>query len=175
VAAFFARCNAQNGMRPGKGGGKRHIGTMDDYDRKLLVELQRDNRQSYDRLAAAVNLSATAVRRRVTAMRRSGIIAKDVSILRPGALGVTVIVSVRFEKESHATYRAFKAKMLALPEVTQCYAVSGEVDFILVAHMPDLGAWDRWIDEHLLSDDSLARSTTNIVTSEVKFETALPV
>ncbi|MCQ8185531.1 Lrp/AsnC family transcriptional regulator [Parvularcula maris] len=148
---------------------------MDDFDRRLLNELQRDNRQSYDRLAEAVNLSPTAVRRRVTAMRKRGVIAKDVSILAPAASGVTVIVSVRFEKESHATYRAFKDKMLALPEVTQCYAVSGEVDFILIAQMPDLAAWDRWIDEHLLSDDSLARSTTNIVTSEVKFETAVPV
>lgn len=148
---------------------------MDHFDRKLLALLQDNNRLGYDELGARVSLSPTAVRRRAKALRESGVISKDVSLLDPAKLGVTVIVSVRMEKESHATYAAFRSRMEELPEVSQCYAVSGEVDFILVAHMPNLAAWDAWIDEHLLSDDAIARSTTNIVTSRIKYETAIPV
>lgn len=148
---------------------------MDSFDHALLRLVQKDARLTHDQMAEKVALSPSAVRRRLKAMRESGVITRDVSLLDPKALGITVIVSVRFEKESHETYRAFKEKMRGLPEVVQCYAVSGEVDFILVIHMPSLEAWDMWIDAHLLSDDSLARSTTHVVTNRVKYETAIPV
>ena len=155
----------------------RHTGAMrlDAFDNKLLALLQQDNRRTFAELGDAVGLSPTAVRRRVGRLRASGVIVADVSLVDPARLGVTVIISVRFEKESHTTYEAFKAQMRALPEVAQCYTVSGDVDFIVIAHLPDLAHYDVWIGEHLLSNDAIARSDTNIVYSRVKFQTALPV
>lgn len=148
---------------------------LDRFDQRLLTILQRDNTLTFAELGERVGLSATAVRRRVRKLRETGVIVADVSLLDPARLGVTVIVSVRFEKESHATYEAFKAQMRSLPEVTQCYTVSGEVDFIVIAHFPALAAYDDWIGEHLLSNAAIARSDTNIVYARVKYETALPV
>ncbi len=148
---------------------------LDVFDRRILELLQRNNQRTFDRLGESIGLSATAVRRRVRRLRKLGVIRADVSLLDPSALGITVIISVRFEKESHATYEDFKTQMLALPEVAQCYTVSGDVDFIVIAHLPDLSTYDDWIGRHLLSNPAIARSDTNIVYSRVKFETAIPV
>lgn len=65
--------------------------------------------------------------------------------------------------------------MLDAPEVAQCYTVSGDVDFIVVAHFRDLAHYELWIDEYILSDDTVQRSDTNIVYSRIKYETAVPV
>ncbi|NNU17440.1 Lrp/AsnC family transcriptional regulator [Parvularcula sp. ZS-1/3] len=148
---------------------------MDDFDKALLRLVQRDARLTHDALAEKVSLSPSAVRRRLKVLRESGVIERDVSLLDPSALGVTVIVQVRFDKESHDTYRAFKQQMLSLPQIVQCYSVTGDVDFILVGHFPSLEAYDLFVEEHLLSNDALARSTTNVVTGRIKFETAVPV
>lgn len=148
---------------------------MDEFDRRLLRLLQRDNRRTYDDLGNELGLSATAVRRRAARLRKEGVIAADVSLINPDHLGISVIVSVRFEKESHATYEAFKKQMKAAPEVRQCYTVSGEVDFILMAHFEDLPAYDDWVAENFLSNPAIARTTTNVVYRSVKFDTAYPV
>lgn len=137
--------------------------------------MQRDNRLTHNALGERVGLSPSAVRRRLARLRETGVITADVSLVAPRAAGETVIVGVRMEKESAASYAAFKARMRLCPEVTQCYSVSGEVDFILVVHIPDMERYDAWIAEHLLSDPDIARSTAHIVYSRVKYETALPV
>ena len=148
---------------------------MDDFDRKLLALVQRDNRQTNEALGAQVGLSATAVRRRLARLRDDGVIIGDVSLVDPAKLGITVIIRIRLEKESHATYEALKARLHAAEEVAQAYTVSGPEDFVVIAHLPDLPSYDDWIQEHLLSDDSLARSDTNIVYRRVKHTTAVPV
>ena len=152
-------------------GVRRHIFGVDSFDAKLLALVQRDNRQTNERLGEQVGLSPTAVRRRLRRLREDGVIVGDVSLVDPAALGITVIIRVRLEKESHATYEAFKTRMIAAEEVSQVYTVSGPEDFVVIAHLPDLPAYDRWIAENLLSDDSLARSDTNIVYNRVKYDT----
>lgn len=148
---------------------------LDAFDHRILDLLQRDNRRTFSAIGEAVGLSATAVRRRVARLRSEGVIVADVSLVDPARLGITVIISVRFEKESHATYEVFKKQMLDLPEVAQCYTVSGDVDFMVIAHLPDLPGYDDWIGRHLLSNPAIARSDTNIVYSRVKYETSIPI
>ncbi|MEM6576690.1 MAG: Lrp/AsnC family transcriptional regulator [Pseudomonadota bacterium] len=148
---------------------------LDRHDQRLLALLQRNNQQTYQKLGEQLGLSDTAVRRRVQRLRKSGVIAADVSLLDPDRLGVTVIVSIRFEKESHDTYAAFKKQMGASSPVSQCYTVSGEVDFMLIAHFPDLAAYDLWVGDYILNNPAIARSTTNVVYTRVKFETAIPL
>lgn len=148
---------------------------LDSFDQRILDLLQRNNQRTFAAVGEAVGLSATAVRRRVARLREEGVIIADVSLVDPAKLGITVIVSVRFEKESHATYEAFKKQMRDLQEVAQCYTVSGDVDFVVIAHLPDLPSYDEWIGAHLLSNPAIARSDTNIVYSRVKYQTAIPV
>ncbi len=146
---------------------------MDRFDRQLLRLLQQDNRQSYDTLGEHVGLSATAVRRRLQRLREIGVIRADVSLLDASQLGITVITSIRFEKESTATYDAFKRRMKAAPEIAQCYTVTGDVDIILIGHFVDLAAYEQWVADELLSDPAVGRSTANVVYRTVKFATAI--
>ena len=148
---------------------------LDNFDRALLRIVQRNARLTHEQLGNEVGLSPSAVRRRLKRMRETGVIVGDVSLVAPDALGVTIIVNVRMEKESAQTYGRFKSRMADCPEVSQCYSVSGEADFILVTHHADMTAYDGWIAEHLLSDADINRSTANIVYSRVKFDTALPI
>lgn len=148
---------------------------MDSFDRHLLKLLQSDNRQSYDALGDAVGLSPTAVRRRIKHLRESGVIRADVSLLDAGRLGITVITSIRFEKESATTYAAFNQRMKASPLIVQCYTVTGEVDFILIGHFPDLITYEQWVADELLTDPAVARSTANVVYRTIKYTTAIEV
>lgn len=148
---------------------------MDDFDRRLLTLLQLNNLQTYEALGEQLGLSPTAVRRRAKRLRDEGVIRADVSLVEPSKIGISVIVQIRFEKESNATYAAFKRRMLAAPEIAQCYTVSGEADFIVIGHFSDLQTYDGWVEAELLADAAVARSTTNVVYRTVKFETAIVV
>ncbi|MGX6648708.1 Lrp/AsnC family transcriptional regulator [Maricaulaceae bacterium MS644] len=107
-------------------------------------------------------------------MRKDGHIIADVSLIDPGRLGITVVVLVRFEKESQATYDTFKKEMRGTPQIAQCYTVTGDEDFILVGHFPDMASYDQWVNERLLTNPAISRSTTHVVYRRTKFETAIP-
>lgn len=148
---------------------------LDPFDRKILMALQRNNRQSNAQIGNSIGLSEPSVRRRVARLRKEGYILGDVSLIDPSRLGITVIIAVRFEKESQATYDAFKAEIAGTEEITQCYTVTGEEDFILIGHFPDMAAYDDWINQRLLTNPAISRSTTHIVYRQVKFDTAVPL
>jgi len=74
-----------------------------------------------------------------------------------------------------ATYDAFKQEIARTPEITQCYTVTGDEDFILIGHFPDMVSYDDWINARILTNAALSRSTTHVVYRRVKFETAMPV
>ena len=147
--------------------------SLDKQDRRLLGIVQKDNSLSHDAIAEKLNMSASAVRRRLKRLREGKVIVADVSIVEPGKHLITVITSVRLLNETHAVYEAFKRRMKQSAEVAQCYTVSGEADFIVIGHFPDLPAYEEWIDRHILSDEAVQRCDTNIVYSRVKYETAV--
>lgn len=146
---------------------------LDSFDRKILRELQSDNRQSMNAIGDKIGLSEPSVRRRVNRLRNDGYIIADVSLVDPGKLGITVIISIRFEKESQDTYDLFKAEMINTSQITQCYTVTGDEDFILIGHFSDMAAYDEWVNERLLTNPAISRSTTNVVYRRIKFETAV--
>jgi len=148
---------------------------LDTFDRKILNELQRDNRQSLTVLGDRVGLSEPSVRRRIKALRTSGVIMRDVSLVDPGTLALTVIVSVRLDKESRGTYDRLKALIDDTPEIVQAYTVTGDEDFILIGHFQSMTDYDDWINEAILTEPSIARTTTNVVYRRVKYETAVSV
>lgn len=148
---------------------------MDDFDRRILALVQRDNRLSHARIGHAVGLSESAVRRRLKALRDDGVIIGDVALVDPGRAGVTLIVAVAMHDESTESYRQFKERMRASPVVAQCYAVSGPVDFMLVVHLPDLADYEQWIDDHILADAAVRRCDTYVVYSRVKYSTVVAV
>ncbi|MEM8600402.1 MAG: Lrp/AsnC family transcriptional regulator [Bacteroidota bacterium] len=148
---------------------------LDALDRALLTELQADNQQTHAQLGAKVGLSASSVRRRVTALRERGVIEAEVAILAPETVGVQAIVLVTFGEESIEGENAFRERMRTAPEVQQCYAVAGQVDYVLVVHAADLPSYEAWGKRVLLAEPTIRRYDTHLVWSRIKFSTAIPL
>jgi DNA-binding Lrp family transcriptional regulator len=106
---------------------------LDKFDRAILDLVQRDNTTPLRLMAEQVNLSTAAVQRRIKRMEERGVITGNVAIVDPTAVGrpITIIVEVMAERTSIEALGAMKAHF-AVPEVQQCYYVTGEVDFVLV-------------------------------------------
>ena len=106
---------------------------LDKFDRAILDLVQRDNTVPLRLVAEQVNLSTAAVQRRIKRMEERGVITANVAVVDPTAVGrpITIIVEVMAERTSLDALEAMKAHF-AVPEVQQCYYVTGEVDFVLV-------------------------------------------
>jgi Lrp/AsnC family leucine-responsive transcriptional regulator len=148
---------------------------IDTFDRDILSALQRNNRQSMAEIGEQIGLSEPSVRRRVKVLREQGYIVADVSLIDPARMGITVIISIRFDKESQQTYKSFKQEITKTPQISQCYTVTGDEDFILIGHFPNMATYDDWVNERLLTNPAISRSTTNVVYRRVKFDTSIPV
>ncbi|NYZ61933.1 Lrp/AsnC family transcriptional regulator [Luteimonas deserti] len=149
---------------------------LDAKDRALLALLQEDARQGPGRLAARSHMSESSVRRRIEALRRDGVIQREVAVLDRNLMpGIQVIVQVSFERESPELLQRFQTRMRQLPEVTQCYSVSGAVDFVLVVHAADPAAFERWGQRELTADPVVRRYESMVVWSTVKFDGAVPL
>ena len=150
---------------------------LDRIDRNILGLLQRNNRFTNVELAQQVGLSAPACLRRVRALRDAGVIEADISLLSPDAIGrkVTVIVGVTMARGSTDVLDAFKRKMQATPAVTQCYLVTGDVDFVLVVQVEDMNAYQAFLERVLYDDPAVREMTSQVVVSRTKFEPNPPI
>jgi DNA-binding Lrp family transcriptional regulator len=145
---------------------------LDAIDRELLEHLQDSTRITHAALAERVHLSESAVRRRIEHLRTQGVIAREVAILAPEHIGgVTLIVSVSFERESPEIYERFRQRMRELPEVMQCYSVAGAIDFVLIVRAKDLASFEAWGERELMRLPEIRRYDTQVVWSTVKFST----
>ncbi|HET6599090.1 MAG TPA: Lrp/AsnC family transcriptional regulator, partial [Burkholderiaceae bacterium] len=113
------------------------LGELDAIDRRILRALQSDGRIIYDTLAAQVGLSPSATLRRVKRLEESGVIAGYVALVRPERVGfgLTAYLNVRLEKHSEVHKRnpmdLFRAAVQTWPEVVECDALTGEMDYLL--------------------------------------------
>ncbi len=150
---------------------------MDAFDRKLLGLVQRDNRLTADQLSERVGLSPSACQRRLKRLRDSGVIAADVSIVSPEALGrrLTMIVQVILEREQPDLIDAFKRSMRATPEVMQCYYVTGETDFVLILTVKDMQDYEDFTRRFFFENPNVLRFNTTMVMDRVKAGLQVPV
>jgi Lrp/AsnC family transcriptional regulator, leucine-responsive regulatory protein len=155
--------------------------TLNKLDAAILRILQADGRTTYDLIGADVGLSASAVLRRVKAMEAAGIITRYVALVNPEkvGLGLTAYLNVRLEKHTESHKRnpmdVFKASVQAWPEVVECAALTGEMDYLLRLEVPDMRAYSRFIMDTLLKHPSVEDCKTSFVLDRVKSTTAVPV
>ncbi|WP_159983533.1 MULTISPECIES: Lrp/AsnC family transcriptional regulator [unclassified Novosphingobium] len=149
----------------------------DAFDKAILRVLQRDNKTPQRTIAQHVNLSAAAVQRRIAAMEDAGIIARNVAVVNPDALGLTItaVVEVHLRDERTATVDAAKRLFGETPEVQQCYYVTGGVSMVLVIVTRDMRAYEA-LTRRLFSDSDLAeRFRTLVALDRVKAETSVVI
>ena len=155
--------------------------TLDKLDRHILRSLQLDGRATYDQLAEQVNLSPSAVLRRVKRLEEAGVIDRYVALVKPEMVGLslTAHVNVRLEKHTESHKRnpmdIFSASVQAWPEVVECAALTGEMDYFLRVVVQDMAHYSRFVMDTLLKHPSVQDCKTSFVLDRVKTTTALPV
>lgn len=150
---------------------------LDSFDRAILRIVQRDSKLPQRTIAEMVNLSAAAVQRRIAAMEAAGIIARNVAIVDPDAVAMTItaIVEITLKDERAATVDAVKALFRATPEVQQCYYVTGGISFFLIIVAPDMRAYERLTRRLFAENDAVASYRTLVALNRVKTDTAIVI
>ncbi|MBK7955985.1 MAG: Lrp/AsnC family transcriptional regulator [Candidatus Accumulibacter sp.] len=151
--------------------------TIDRYDLALLDALQRKGNATNATLGEQIRLSASQISRRIQRLEEDGVIAGYVALLDPESLGlgVTAFAQVILERHGDAASEAFETAIAALPEVTDCFSVSGDADYMLRLVVPDLAAFSQLMMKNLLRLPGVARIKTSIALHTVKRTHVLPI
>jgi DNA-binding Lrp family transcriptional regulator len=136
--------------------------TLDDRDRRILALLRTDAWLSYAKLSQRVHLSASAVQRRVERMMEAGIIlgAKAEIALPESAAPLTVFLLIELADETSQGLRRFSNTIAANPAVVEVDYVTGEVDVVLKLNLPDMAAYDLFVETHINSSPLIRRFKT---------------
>ena len=154
---------------------------LDKLDRHILRSLQDNGRASYEHIADTVGLSPSAVLRRVKRLEDTAVIDRYVALVKPEAvgLGLTAYLNVRLEKltESHKRnpMDVFRASVQSWPEVVECVALTGEMDYLLRLLVRDMAHYSQFIMNTLLKHPSVQDCKTSFVMDRVKSTTAVPL
>ena len=146
-------------------------------DRRLLVAMQHDSRLSQNELADLAGMSRTSCWRRIREFEDSGIIDKQVALLSPRKLGfqIHVFLAVAMVEHTDANRDSFEGHVQSLPEVTECYSVSGERDYLLQVIVSDMDAYNRFINTQILHHSAVRSASSTFALRRVKYSTELPL
>lgn len=150
---------------------------LDAFERRILTALQHDGRLSVNDLAERIGLSSSPTWRRVRALEERGVIRRYVALLDPAAAGVPqcVFVNVTLAKHDRAALLEFEAAIAGRPEVLECFATTGDADYLLRVMVPDTAAFERFLQEAMFTRPAVQHVRSNFALRQVKYETALPL
>ena len=150
---------------------------LDRTDRTILAALQRNGRLANVALAARVNLSESACLRRVRALEQAGVIDRYVALLNQSAVGLpdSVFVEVSLTREQQDDLDAFENAVRKLPEVMECYLMSGEYDYLLRVVVANTADYERIHRENITRLPGVARVRSGFALRTVTKHTDLPI
>jgi len=150
---------------------------LDRYDKLILKALQKDGRISNVQLAAAVNLSESACLRRVRTLEESGIIDRYAALLSQKKVGLpgSVFVQIGLHREEERELAAFEGAVKSIPEVMECYLMTGEFDYLLRVVVADMADFERLHRDALTRLPGVARVNSSVTIRTVQKKTELPL
>lgn len=150
---------------------------LDKIDLLLLRAIQENSRLTTKELAAKVHLSTTPVFERMRRLENNGYIKKYITVVDAEKLnqGFVVFCNVKLKRVNHDIAREFARTILDIPEVTECYNISGNFDYMLKIHAPDMRYYQRFILNVLGHIDSLGSLESVFVMDEIKHEYSVPI
>ena len=150
---------------------------LDSFDLKILELIQVNNKITSQVLAKKVGLSSSACQRRINSMRKAKIIKKDVSVIDQNIIGrqITIVVQVLSDKEGIEYSEEFKKLMIKAPEVMQCYYVTGDYDYVLIATFKDMGEYEIFTKKYFLENSNIKRFSSMVVMNHVKENLSIPL
>ena len=145
---------------------------LDRYDLKILDILSRDGRITKSKLAEAINLSVSPCWERVKRLEKAGVIEGYTARINADVLVPRNPVWVQIELKQHnaESFARFEALVMQTPEVTECVAVGGGVDYLVKFEARTIDSYQRLMDKWLVSEAGIERYFTYIVTKTVKHQ-----
>ena len=150
---------------------------LDRYDKLILKALQKDGRISNVHLAGLVSLSESACLRRVRALEESGIIDRYAALLSQPKVGLSgdVFVHIGLHREEESELAAFEEAVRNIPEVMECYLMTGEFDYLLRVVVSDMADFERLHRDAITRLPGVARVNSSVAIRTVQKKTELPL
>ena len=150
---------------------------LDELDIAILRELQEDGRITNIELARRINLSPPATHARLKNLEERGFIRRYTALLNHEQLGYDMVCLVLISIQNHRSdaVEFFQDSIKLIPEILECYHITGEFDFILKVVIHDRRGLERFLVERLAPIPNITRIQTALVIREVKSTTALPL
>ena len=150
---------------------------LDQRDRQILRLLQTDSRLSNNELAEKVGMSQSALWRKVRALEEAGIIEGYRAAVSAPAVGLQfqALVQVHLTRHNPEHLRQFISAVETRPEILDCYATTGQSDYILRVLCHDIGAYNTFLEEFLFRLPAVESAQTNVVLREIKRSRDIPV
>jgi Lrp/AsnC family leucine-responsive transcriptional regulator len=150
---------------------------LDAIDQRILSALQGNARLSNVELANQAGLSPSPCLRRVRALEDEGIIKGYAALVDQEAVGlpVSVFVMVSLEKQVEQALEIFEERVRALPEVMECYLMTGDSDYLLRVVTRDLQAYERFLMQQLTKFPGVSSIKSSFALKQVVYRTALPI
>ncbi len=150
---------------------------LDKFDRAILNHLQSDGRMSNVDLASAVSLSESACLRRVRSLEEDGLIEGYVALINQNKAGLSgdVFVHIGLQREEQSELAAFELAVQCIPEVMECYLMTGEFDYLLRVVVKDMADFERLHKESLTRLPGVARVNSSVAIRTVRKTTELPL
>jgi Lrp/AsnC family leucine-responsive transcriptional regulator len=150
---------------------------MDSFDRDLVAVLQQEGRIANVQLAERVHLSESACLRRVRTLESQGVIQGYSARVDPQKVGLSgiVFVSITLERQDQDELRVFEEAVRALPEVMDCYLMTGEFDYLLRVVVADTQDFERIHSQQLTRLPGVARVHSSFALRTVQKSAALPI
>lgn len=151
--------------------------SLDRTDLRILNLLQNHGRLSNQEIAERVALSPSPCLRRIKRLEDSGVIRQYVALVDPDrvGLGLLAYVSVKLEKRGKMPMEEFGARVQGWPEVAACYAMTGDMDYLLRVHVRDLQHFSRFVMDQLLRQPGVVDVKSSFALARIKETTALPL
>ena len=154
-----------------------HSIELDAFDRRLLQALQNNSRLTSLELAERVRLSASQCQRRMKKLEDAGVIERYTAVLNRAKTGfeVMAVITVRLEKHGRFPSQEFKEAIDRYPQILECWATTGDCDYILKVVTRDLNAFTVFLMDELLGLPIVASVKSSILLRQLKATTALPL
>lgn len=146
-------------------------------DRRLLNELQRDNTVRQSDLAELVGMSRTSCWRRIREFEEAGLIERQVALLDPKMAGfhIQVLLLVAMTEHTDENRQGFERHVGQLDEVTECFSVSGDRDYVLHVVVQDMDRYNDFLNGQILKHPAVRSASSTFVLRRVKYSTRLPL
>lgn len=146
-------------------------------DRRLLNELQRDATRNQSELAELVGMSRTSCWRRIRDFEEAGLIERQVALLDPKVAGfnIQVLLFVAMTEHTDENRHSFERHVSLLPEVTECFSVSGDRDYVLHVVVENMDTYNEFLNRQILRHAAVRSASSTFVLRRVKYSTALPL